>query len=50
MNCWHCNHEHEEYLERKYEDILELKVGDFIDSVPEELQVKIIDLIQESIE
>ena len=41
------HHGHEEYLERKFEDIMELSVGDYIDSLPEELQSKIIDLIQE---
>ena len=43
------HHGHQEYLERKFEDILELSVGDYIDTLPEELQLKIIDLIQEGI-
>ena len=41
---------HEQYLARTFEDIMELSVGDYIDSLPEELQSKMIDLIQETID
>jgi len=44
------NHEYEEYLERKFEDILEMNVSDFIDSLPQDLEKEIIRLIWSSIE
>tara|TARA_X000001382_G_C3015412_1_gene129893 strand:+ start:282 stop:422 length:141 start_codon:yes stop_codon:yes gene_type:complete len=44
------NHEHEEYLERKYEEILEMNVSDFIDSLPQEFEKDIVRLIWASIE
>lgn len=44
------NHEHEEYLERKYEEILEMNVSDFIDSLPQDLEKEIVRLIWFSIE
>ena len=44
------NHEHEEYLESKYEEILEMNVSDFIDSLPPEFEKDIVRLIWASIE